>query len=230
MLTDGALFESKATAIPLDVPRGNALAPNIRRSKLLKGNYKLVQQSNIRFIARSRAAKQSIQSKKSSVSLRTIHTAEPILLFYRLFIGAQHMLVACKSGYKHDKALSGRRRWNVKSAKAQNRWQISAASSDLQKSILKLTEAGRLYCQQTDLKIVVHSPEKINGKEHAIIVIYFTHVGTIRVPLKKPNVFADAETPALRIATPGFPENVFTFLCPFPAGRSNCCLTADCRC
>lgn len=43
------------------------------------------------------------------------------------------MLAACKSGYKHDKALSGRRRWNVKSAKAQNRWQISAASSNLQR-------------------------------------------------------------------------------------------------
>ena len=45
-------------------------------------------------------------------------------------------------------------------------------------------------------KIVVHSPEKINGKKHVTIEIYFTYVGTIRIPLKKPNVFADAEPPA----------------------------------
>lgn len=45
-------------------------------------------------------------------------------------------------------------------------------------------------------KIVVHSPEKINGKKHVTIEIYFTYAGTIRIPLKKPNVFADTETPA----------------------------------
>ena len=45
-------------------------------------------------------------------------------------------------------------------------------------------------------KIVVHSPEKINGKKHVTIEIYFTYVGTVRIPLKKPNVFADTETPA----------------------------------
>lgn len=34
------------------------------------------------------------------------------------------------------------------------------------------------------------------GKKHVTIEIYFTYVGTIRIPLKKPNVSADAETPA----------------------------------
>lgn len=45
-------------------------------------------------------------------------------------------------------------------------------------------------------KIVVHSSKKINGKKHVTIEIYFTYVGTVRIPLKKANMFADAETPA----------------------------------
>ena len=41
----------------------------------------------------------------------------------------------------------------------------------------------------------VYSPEKINGKKHFSIESHFTYVGTIRIPLKEPNVFADAEPP-----------------------------------
>ena len=33
-------------------------------------------------------------------------------------------------------------------------------------------------------KIVVHSPEKINGRKHVTIEVYFTYVGKIRIPLQ----------------------------------------------
>ena len=59
-----------------------------------------------------------------------------------------------------------------------------------------LQELDAVTVNELIQKIVVHSPEKINGKKHVTIEIYFTYVGTIRIPLKKPNVFADAETPA----------------------------------
>ena len=57
-----------------------------------------------------------------------------------------------------------------------------------------LQELDAVTVNELIQKIVVHSPEKINGKKHVTIEIYFTYVGTIRIPLKKPNVFADAET------------------------------------
>ena len=59
-----------------------------------------------------------------------------------------------------------------------------------------LQELDAVTVNELIQKIVVHSPEKINGKKHVTIEIYFTYVGTIRIPLKKPNVFADTETPA----------------------------------
>lgn len=59
-----------------------------------------------------------------------------------------------------------------------------------------LQELDAVTVNELIQKIVVHSPEKINGKKHVTIEIYFTYVGTVRIPLKKPNVFADAETPA----------------------------------
>lgn len=33
-------------------------------------------------------------------------------------------------------------------------------------------------------KIVVHSPERIKGKKHVTIEVYFTYVGKIRIPLQ----------------------------------------------
>lgn len=45
-------------------------------------------------------------------------------------------------------------------------------------------------------KIVIHSPEKIGGKKHVTIEVYFTYVGKIRIPLHKPNPIADTEKPA----------------------------------
>ena len=59
-----------------------------------------------------------------------------------------------------------------------------------------LQELDAVTVNELIQKIVVHNPEKINGKKHVTIEIYFTYVGTIRIPLKKPNVFADAETSA----------------------------------
>lgn len=45
-------------------------------------------------------------------------------------------------------------------------------------------------------KIVVHSPEKIGGKKHVTIEVYFTYVGKIRIPLSKPEPLATTEKPA----------------------------------
>lgn len=45
-------------------------------------------------------------------------------------------------------------------------------------------------------KIVIHSPEKIGGKKHVTIEVYFTYVGKIRIPLSKPEPFAITEKPA----------------------------------
>ena len=45
-------------------------------------------------------------------------------------------------------------------------------------------------------KIVVHSPEKIGGKKHVTIEVYFTYVGKIRIPLSKPDPLAATEKPA----------------------------------
>ena len=58
-----------------------------------------------------------------------------------------------------------------------------------------LQEPDAVTVNELIQKIVVHSPEKIKGKKHVTLERYFA-VGTIRIPLKKPNVFADAETPA----------------------------------
>lgn len=35
-------------------------------------------------------------------------------------------------------------------------------------------------------KIIIHSPEKIGGKKHVMIEVYFTYVGKIRIPFSKP--------------------------------------------
>ena len=45
-------------------------------------------------------------------------------------------------------------------------------------------------------KIVIHNPEKIGGKKHITIEVYFTYVGKIRIPLSKPELPVSAEKPA----------------------------------
>ena len=45
-------------------------------------------------------------------------------------------------------------------------------------------------------KIVVHSPEKIGGRKHVTIEVYFTYVGKIRIPLAKPELPTETEEPA----------------------------------
>ena len=45
-------------------------------------------------------------------------------------------------------------------------------------------------------KIVIHSPEKIGGKKHVTIEVYFPYVGKIRIPLFKPERLATIEEPA----------------------------------
>ena len=45
-------------------------------------------------------------------------------------------------------------------------------------------------------KIVVHSPEKIGGRKHVTIEVYFTYVGKIRIPLAKPELPTEIEEPA----------------------------------
>ncbi len=45
-------------------------------------------------------------------------------------------------------------------------------------------------------RIVIHSPEKIGGRKHVTIEIYFTYVGKIRIPLHKPEPVSGKEKPA----------------------------------
>lgn len=45
-------------------------------------------------------------------------------------------------------------------------------------------------------KIVIHNPEKIDGKKHVTIEIYFTYVGKIRIPLQKPEIPTGTAKPA----------------------------------
>ena len=45
-------------------------------------------------------------------------------------------------------------------------------------------------------KIVIHNPEKINGRKHVTIEVYFTYVGKIRIPLQKPVSLLRTEKPA----------------------------------
>lgn len=45
-------------------------------------------------------------------------------------------------------------------------------------------------------KIVIHSPEKIGGKKHVTIEVYFTYVGKIRIPISKPEPLEVTEKPA----------------------------------
>lgn len=45
-------------------------------------------------------------------------------------------------------------------------------------------------------RIVIHSPERIGGRKHVTIEIYFTYVGKIRIPLYKPDIPTDTEKPA----------------------------------
>uniref|UniRef100_UPI002614D685 DUF4368 domain-containing protein n=1 Tax=Parabacteroides goldsteinii TaxID=328812 RepID=UPI002614D685 len=64
-------------------------------------------------------------------------------------------------------------------------------------------------------RIVIHSPERIGGRKHVIIEIYFTYVGKIRIPLYKPDIPTDIENQRdLRHA--GFTGNFIYFLngCP----------------
>ena len=45
-------------------------------------------------------------------------------------------------------------------------------------------------------RIVIYSPERIGGRKHVTIEIYFTYVGKIRIPLYKPDIPAGTEKPA----------------------------------
>ena len=45
-------------------------------------------------------------------------------------------------------------------------------------------------------RIVIHSPEKIGGRKHVTIEIYFTYVGKIRTPFHKPEPARGTEKPA----------------------------------
>ena len=45
-------------------------------------------------------------------------------------------------------------------------------------------------------RIVIHSPDRIGGRKHVTIEIYFTYVGKIRIPLYKPDIPAGTEKPA----------------------------------
>ena len=45
------------------------------------------------------------------------------------------------------------------------------------------------------IKSVIHNPEKIDGRKHVTIEIYFTYVGKIQIPLQKPELPASTGKP-----------------------------------
>ena len=45
-------------------------------------------------------------------------------------------------------------------------------------------------------RIVIHSPERIDGRKHVTIEVFFTYVGRIRIPLQKPELPTNKAQPA----------------------------------
>ena len=45
-------------------------------------------------------------------------------------------------------------------------------------------------------RIVIHNPERIDGREHVTIEVFFTYVGRIRIPLQKPELPTSKAQPA----------------------------------
>lgn len=60
----------------------------------------------------------------------------------------------------------------------------------------RLRELDAATVNEQIKKIVIHSPEKIGGKKHVTIEVFFTYVGKIRIPLSKPEPLAATEKPA----------------------------------
>ncbi|WP_408611448.1 DUF4368 domain-containing protein [Lientehia hominis] len=49
---------------------------------------------------------------------------------------------------------------------------------------MEIQELDAALLNELVSKIVVHSPERIGGKKHVTIEVYFTYVGKIRIPLQ----------------------------------------------
>lgn len=61
-------------------------------------------------------------------------------------------------------------------------------------------------------KIVIHSPERIGGKKHVTIEVYFAYVGRIRIPLVQTGTIDGYGKTGVTSATPVIPEISFTSL------------------
>lgn len=61
---------------------------------------------------------------------------------------------------------------------------------------IEIQELDAALLNELVSKIVVHSPEKIDGKKHITIEVYFTYVGKIRVPLQIGREALSQEEPA----------------------------------
>lgn len=139
-----------------------------------------------------RSLKTILSNYKSNTGSCNIHYIREVTLYKRALKCIQRSLTYVqlfRDDFIHEMLLqdeAGR-----KTELAQKQSTLSAA-----KKYSNLQELDAVTVNELIQKIVVHSPEKIKGKKHVTIEIYFTYVGTIRIPLKKPNVSADAETPA----------------------------------
>lgn len=58
------------------------------------------------------------------------------------------------------------------------------------------TGTGRFRVNELIDRIVMHSLEKIGGRKHVMIEVYFTYVGKIRISLHKPELVSGTEKPA----------------------------------
>ena len=61
---------------------------------------------------------------------------------------------------------------------------------------MEIQELDAALLNEMVSKIVVHSPERIDGKKHVTIEVYFTYVGKIRVPLQIGRDALDQAEPA----------------------------------
>ena len=58
------------------------------------------------------------------------------------------------------------------------------------------TGTGRFHVNELIDRIVIHRLEKIGGRTHVMIEVYFTYVGKIRISLHKPELVSGTEKPA----------------------------------
>lgn len=124
---------------------------------------------------------------------RVLECIQGTLTYVRLFRDdfTQEMLAQDEASRKAEltqkrKALSG----------AQKRMEDVGRFLQLADRYSDLQELDAATVNELIEKIVIHSPERIGGKKHVTIEVYFTYVGKIRIPLAKSELPTKTEEPA----------------------------------